>query len=330
MRKLVDSDFFKTEINKNNVILGKINMLLAKQIPGAMILNDAIFSDLKKKILNRHKDRITNAYMNAIQNYEIILFTVPPEHRIPEFLPFIRYKRDGVEEVAVNLSNHVLEIKNDNGQTEYDISDHVNTINILLRSAYLALTTLDPNEGLSTDTLYYSAVLWADMFNKPLFNAIGFHDRQKNDAFTYFAMKFFLLYMMGCPEKQIDSIISKAIPEKNSLILFMEDQIEKRGLTPFNGLKNFLTTLFNNEVTSMKGIKINGMNTKMNVSFYIQKFSQLYSSNAFLALCSYPYFVFVIFAATAKCGLVKDKSFDRMFNDKKAMRDRLLVCLDKV
>lgn len=310
-------------------MLGKINMLLSKQIPGAAILNDLIFGDLRKKIQNRHKDRVTNGYMNAIQNYEIILFTVPPEHRIPEFLPFICYKRDGVEEVAVNLSNHIVAIQNDAGQMEYDISDHVNTINILLRSAYLAITSLLPNEGLPTEVLYYSAILWADMFNKPLYNAFGFHDRQKNVAFTYFAMKFFLTYMMECPEKQVDAIVKRAVPDKNSIINFMEEKIDALGLRPYDGMVPFLFTLFNNEVTAMKGIKVNGLSAKMNVSFYIQKFSQLYSSNALLALCSYPYFVYVILSATAKCGQVKDKSFDRMFNEKKPMRDRLLVCLDK-
>ena len=334
MRKLVDSDIFATEINKKNAVMGKISAIVSRQIPGMVILNDVIIADLKKKILNRKKDRITNEYINAIQQYRMILFTIPPEYRLPDFLPFMTYKRDGEPEVMVNLSNYVMRTEIDSvGSGEkysYDISNHVNAINIILRTAYLSISTLDPRETLSPDTLYFSAVLWAEMFNKPLYNAFGFHDQQKNDAFMYFAMKFFLIYIMEYPEKNVEGIIRKQIPDKNSLILYMEEQIEAKGLQPFSGLKEFLSTLFNNEVTSMKGIRLNNAgSTKMNISFYLQRFSSLYSSNAFLSLCTYPYFIFVIFSASAKCGIVKDKSFDRLFNDKRVMRDRLLVNLEK-
>lgn len=330
MRRLVDSDIFKFQINKGNAVTGRIMNFLKGGVPGSAIINDAVYADLKKKILNRKKDKITNAYMNAIAEQDMILFTVPPEYRIPEFLPFMTFRRDGESKVLVNLSNHVLVTKNDlTNDLEYDITDHVNSINVILRSAYLALTTLAPEEELSPDALYFSAVLWADMFNKPLFDVVGFHDTQKYDAFTYFAMKFFLLYFMDCSEDKAESLISKCIPVKNDLVLFMLEQIERKDLHPFNGISDYLRTIFNNEVTSMKGIRINGLDKAMNVSFFLEKFSRIYSSNAFLSICAYPYFVYVLMSATSKCGTVKDKSFDRLFTDKKAMRDRLFVLLER-
>ena len=87
--------------------------------------------------------------------------------------------------------------------------------------------------------------------------------------------------------------------------------------------------LTNNEITMIKGVRVNNVENVMNVSFYLQKFDQTFHRNALLSLCSFPYFIYTIIAATSKCNLVKDKSFDRIFKDNGAVVNRLLVAILK-
>jgi hypothetical protein len=191
------------------------------------------------------------------------------------------------------------------------------------------LDVFDPKAVLTHDALTYSAILWADMFTKPLYDVYGMNNIDRVKAFKYFAMKFFLGYYMECPENQINDIVMKYFKEKNQLIITMEDVIAARGYNIYDGFMSFCNVMFNNEVTMIKGVRVNNVENNMNVSFYLQKFSQTFHRNALLSLCSFPYFIYTIIAATSKCNLVKDKSFDRIFKDNGAVASRLLVAILK-
>lgn len=331
MKDLKSSDLFMKAINKNNEIFGRINTILYGTIPGSKsdiaVINNEIFPDIKRKIIDKRRDEISANIGMAISQHKLVLLMLPPEKRLMDAVPFIIYKQDGIRRVAINMSNVVIARKLENGQIIYDMSDNVNKIYVLLHSAYLALTKLDVKQTLSPSALYSSAVLWAEMFNKPIYDAVGLHNHDRKEAFMYFAMKFFLLYMMECPKAQADSIVMKYVEKKNDLIIHMEDIIETRNLPIYSGLLPFLETLFNNEVSAIKGLQVNTISKSMNTSFYLRNFTQSFGSSALLALCSYPYFVFVIIAAISKCRLVKDKSFDRIFSNNQKMANALLVDL---
>ena len=324
MRELKDSDIFSTVINKGNGIYAKINAILGKVEPSVMILNEILSDEIKKKIVDKRRDQVSADMLTAVMQGRMVLFLVAPDKNITNALPFFIYKQQGIRKVAVNLTSYVVKDKLPDGSIDYNMGQYVNIIYSILHSAYLALDKFEPNTVLSPDALYYSAVLWAEMFNKPIFDVIGLQNIDRKKAFMYFAIRFFLGYFMECPETQIDSLSMKYIGKKNDLILYMDDYIANREVNLYEGIIPFCQLLFNSEFNCVVGI-----NSKMNVTFYLARFNQSYSANALLSLCSFPYFIFVMVAAVSKCNLVKDKAFDRIFNDNKSMVNKLLISVLK-
>ena len=318
MRKLVESDFFMKEVNKDNLLLGRANKIISGLEPGAVILNTIIYPDIKKKIIQTRKEKVVLEMGKAIEDNRMLLFTIPPEKRLPDAMPFICYSRNigGTErdEVAVNIASIVRPMKLPTGEESYDIGD-VSKIFSVLYSAYLAMSRFTPNAIVDPSILYDSAVLWAAMFNKPIFDSIGLHNPERNDAFMYFGIKFFLAYLMGCNEGQVSAMAMKFIKnKKNDQILLMEEKIEDKQINIYEGLLTYMKTIFNDEITQIKGIRVTNIQNQMNVSYYISRYIMSFGSNAILALCTFPYFIYVIVAACGKCKIVKDKSFVKEFS----------------
>ena len=329
MLELKNSDVFNNYLNTNNSILGKVNMILTGAEPSTVFLNEVLFADIKRKIIDRRRDPVVTKMGNAIVEGRIVLFAVAPEKNISSAIPFFVYKQDGRKKVAVNLTSVVIRSKDESGNVVYDLGDNVNKVYSMIYSAYLALDVFDPKAILTQDALTYSAIIWADMFTKPVYDVYGMNNLDRVKAFKYFAMKFFLGYYMECTENQINDIVMKYFKEKNQLIVTMEDIIAAKGLNLYDGFTQFCNIMFNNEITMIKGVRVNNVENVMNVSFYLQKFDQTFHRNALLSLCSFPYFIYTIIAATSKCNLVKDKSFDRIFKDNGAVVNRLLVAILK-
>lgn len=303
--------------------MGKVMKIITS--PNTTILNELLYNDIKRKIIDNRKDKVVYEMGNAIMSGKMILFTVPPADRIPDCMPFIVYKKQGEKRVAVNLASTTREVRNSDKSITYELGDAAKVYSILY-GAYLALEKFDERTEISPDVLYDSALIWANMFNKPIYDAVGMTNLERNVAYMYFAMKFFLGYIMGCPQKQIDSIVMKYTKEtKNDLILYMEEQIGRLGINIYEGLIPFLRMLFNDEVTRIKGIRVANVENTMNVSFYLSKFVTSYSSNALLALCSYPYFIYTVISAVGRSRMVNDKAFDRTFSQCKRELNHLLV-----
>lgn len=333
MRKLVDSDFFRKEIDKNNVLLGNANKIISGLEPDAVILNSILYPEIKKKIIQPRKEKVVLEMGRAIENNQMLLFTVPPEKRLPDAIPFLCYNRNlnGKErpEVAVNVASIVQPVKLPSGEQTYDIGDTTKLFSVMY-AGYLAMSRFSPTSIVDPSVLYDSAVLWAAMFNKPIFDSIGLHNPERNDAFMYFGMRFFLGYMMGCNPGQIDAMCMKFInKKKNDQILLMEEQIEDKQINIYEGLITFMTTMFNDEITQIKGIRVTNIENRMNVSYYISRFVNAFGSNAILALCSFPYFIYVVIAAYGKCKMIKDKAFDNVFSKYRRELNRLLVNIVK-
>ena len=326
MRKLVDSDIFESNLNKNDKLLGRVKMVMSGSIPGVVLLNEILWPEIKRKIIDKRKEKFINDMGQAIVDGRLILITMPPENRISDNLPFVALKNNGIRCVLVNLSTMVKEIKNPDLTIDYDMGDNVVKIHSILYAAFLALEKLDERTILSTNTMYDSAVIWAEMFNKPIYDAFGMNNSERYIAFKYFAMKFFLIYFLNCDEKTAESIAMKKIQNKNELINWMETKIDEKGIDIFHGgVVTYLTTIFNSEITRMQGIKVSNVANTMNVSFYLTRFVQTYSSNAILSLCAFPYFMYVIISAMGKANVVRDRAFDKIFKDNSREVNRLLI-----
>ena len=55
MRKLIDSDLFMKEINKDNMILSRANKIISGLEPGAIVLNQYLYPDIKKKVIQARR-----------------------------------------------------------------------------------------------------------------------------------------------------------------------------------------------------------------------------------------------------------------------------------
>ena len=325
MRPLSKSDLFETELNRNNFIMGRLNAILTG-MENTKILNEVLYTEIKKKIVDKRRSSAMNEMLRCIQNGRMILFVTEPEKKLSDMIPFFVYKQNGLKKVCVNLTTviHMVSVPGDATAVEYELGDGVNKISTMLYAAYLALDRFDEKTALSSDLMYYSAVLWAEMFTKPLFNIIGLNNMDRRVAFLYFSMKFFMMYFMETDEAQADATALRYIQKKNTLILYMEEKISEKQINIARGVKSFLTVLFDSEITMIKGLR-----TNMNLSFYLSEFVKNFGSNALLSLCSYPYFVYVILAAYNKTRMLKDKSFDRIFQTNTRETNKLMVDLLK-
>ena len=329
MIELKRSDLYNNHINVNNAIDGKIAGILSGTERSTVILNEILFADIKHKIIDRRKELVMAKMEQAIRSGRMVLFATDVEKKLPDFIPFFVYKQNGTRKVAVHLTTIINHTKDDAGKIHYEIGDNVNKVYAVLYSAYLALDVFEAKAMMSSDTLFYAANLWADMFTKPIFDVYGFNNADRYKAFKYFAMKFFLGYMMECTETQINDIVMKFIKEKNLLIIEMEEKIKHRGYNLYEGFVPFCQILFNNEISGINGARINNVEKSMNVSFYLDRFIMSFHKNSVLALCTFPYFIYVLVAASTKSNLVKDKVFDGIFKDEGPMLSKLLISILK-
>lgn len=329
MKVLRDSDFFDAYINHDNAIMGKIGKILSGTEKSTVILNKIIWDELTRKLFSKRKERVVVKISEAIRSGNMIIFCNSPDAKLPDMVPFVVYKKQGIDAVAINASSLVIPVKNPDGTDGYEIED-INKMYVSLYSGYLAMMNFKKKDILPSHVLYDAAVIWAEMFNKPLYDTFGMGNQDRNEALMYFAVKFFLRNIMECDMRQTEALGDKFIQStkrqhKNDLILYMEEQIEFRKIDIYKGMIPFMETLFNEEITKIRGVKVSTLSNTMNVSYYIQKFTTTFSSNALLALCTFPYFFYVIDSAVSKTKMVKDKSFDRIFQNRKREVSHFLV-----
>jgi len=331
MRELKDSDLYLRYLNHDNVIYGRMYKIGTGREETLVVLNDMLIDEIIRKIVNNKKEKTVSEMGNAVSSGKLLLFTTAPDKKMPDMVPFFvgRDRNTGKQFAFVNMYPIVRPIKNADNSVSYELGD-ANKAYTTLYSAFLAVDKFHGTRGVSPALLSNGAILWADMFNKPLYDAFGMSNPERNEALTYFAIRFFLTYMMECPADQVDSISRHYIHEKkNDLILYMEDQIERKQLNIYSGLIPYMEAIFNDEISQVKGIRVANISNQMNVSFYLQKFVGTYSSNALLGLCTFPYFVYTIVSAMGKSKMVKDKSFDRIFTMHKSQANSFLTGLSK-
>ena len=121
MRKLTESDIFSRELDKRNNISGKINAIISGAESSTVILNEKLYSEIKRKIVDKKRDELSLKMLNAISSGGLILFTLPPEKRLSTQIPFIICKINGVRTVAVNMCDLVVQTKYNDGSIGFFI-----------------------------------------------------------------------------------------------------------------------------------------------------------------------------------------------------------------
>ncbi len=328
IRKFVESEMFSSYLNKNNAIQNNIMGILSGSV-NVTYLNSGL-SESIYFMRKMFKDSITNDCVAAIESGQMSLVLLPLNNNIPECIPFIVYAKNGNNRVIVNLTRF-LDIKEDKTTKKKEYSIDPTKLFCLVSSAYLAMT-LFTKEVVSSSILSGAAIYWAEMFTKVLNRAIGLNtNRDRYDAFKYFAIRFFLTYFCNANKDLVESVsLSYINNNKSDLLLNMENTIKERGIDINESFTTFCRTLFDNSISLIKGVRVNKIDENINVSFFVKRFIDMYNFAAFGSLVSLPYHIYTLICARYASGIVNDRSLeDILKNEKTKDASKLFVQLFK-
>lgn len=331
MLNLTDSDVFKLQ-DSTGVLSKKIQAVLQKGMSGQpgkdIIILNTDLADSIQNMKRLYNEPIVLDIMKAVQSGDLLLVKLSIEYSIPKCLPFIRFKAsNGKTKVMVNLTPY-LDVKKDSlGKEVYSIS--AQKLYPILISAYLTMSKFDERFMLPSNALSSSAYIWAAMFNKILCKTVALGtNKDRYDAFMYFAMKFFCIYIVQTPE-QIAENIARGYLLKKGLKNFpmLDDMLQKineRGLNPYGDFGDFCHVLFNNEITNLRVTSSERASSAINETLFINRFVDQYTYTALMSLASYPYFLFTILNTVLKTRVVNDLAFQDIISDKEYSAIKLL------
>ena len=297
---------------EDNLNRQMVDILTKKMIPLNTILDYQL-----RTVGKMFNDSLTRATLKEVEKGSIQLFYVEnPKDSMPPYMPFIKSKRNGVPNIAIDITSKIRSRKDKGGEMIYDID--VKQLYCYIISGYLYLTKFDKNTALSSTLLKYTSIIWARMFCRILELKVGLGtNKERYDAFMYFAIRFFLTNICEAPVGICDSI-SKAYFRSgvsNAIVTYAEDQVSRRQIDMYSDLTTFCTTLFDNSITGIRALRVAGSSDELNYQFFISQYITQYHLTAVLSLESFPYFMWVIFSANNWAYLFNDKLIESMCTD---------------
>lgn len=334
MRQYKDSDSYGY-FNRGNGIDEKLRKCLSK-VNNDTILNSKI-DRCFTTILRAYRESIVQKAVEATRKGRILFVRLPKpsrtdkeDYRFPQIIPFIKVKRAGNECVIVDISRYSTE--ETAGETVVGYNVDIPKLYVFLISAYVSLELCGQNSTLPMEAAKAASHLFARYFIQVLIRmGLLTGNKERTEAFYYFAIKFYLFYYINAPEAMVNSIAINAIGgRKSELISFMEDKIASgiaNGYSPWDSLSNFNKMLYDNEVTGIRTQKarINDINE----SSYMTKFISMYSKNALVMLWSFDYFFFVLLSAYRKTNIVFDRAFEDVFKENAREMPKLMDSIYK-
>lgn len=329
MRRFTQSDVFMNYINKGDIIQKRIFDIISGKA-NSIILNDKLAMDLER-VKKSYKEPTILKAIGAVKSMDMIVVKLSPEERLPDCIPFVKFKKSGSDKLLIALSDRwISESKDsDTGVINYSINTRI--LYTLILAGYIYLTAIDDNTVLPPDAIKYSSAIWARMFNKICAKAGMLTNSDRRDAFMYFAMEFFMRYYLSTPDVVADNIAINYLQSgtKSQLILDMEETIKELNLNPYNSFVDFCTTLFNNQVSNIKGLRIKNVENSMNTTFFVNSFINMYGSSAQMSLCAYPFFLMVVIDSLNDSNICRDRSLDDVVSYDKKETTRLLNAIYK-
>ena len=273
------------------------------------------------KMINKiYPNTLATKTLEAVKAGTIIPFYAPDTEKLPSYYPFIKYKQ-GVPKCAVDLSlsgntGGFKVVKNKITGKEEAILD-VKKLYCLLVPAYLYLYRFgDKNSVLSPGLMRSCAQIWSDMFCRVLVSRVGLAtNKERYEAFKYFAMKFFCLGILETPPQVAEDISNLANKGNmmNPTTRMIDNNIRERGLDPYAGIVSFCNTMFDASITGMRGIRIQGSSTTgINFEYYMREYINAYSTAAVLGLESFPHFLWVIYSSAQFSYIFNNNTIEPM------------------
>ena len=324
MRLYTNSDIF-IKMNSGNAIYNQI-VNSVKSINETCILNSKL-ADSLDNMQRAYKETLALKSADAVKAFEIILIAMPIDKRFPANIPYIKTKRNGKDCVIVDVSKYATVKRSEDGTILEAKCDIPKLYNLLI-PAYIALTVLNGQTVISTETTKWMAFLWAKLFNKILTKErIFVGNQERYEAFMYFAMRFFMIYYLETPAAIVDKISSEFIQNvKSKYILMIESNLNQKGINLYENWSTFAYTMFSNEITNIRAIT----NVEMNAEQYLRTFSSsMGKDGAYLALWSADYFFYCLFVTYNRAYILNDRAWDTIVNENAKIMPRILSGLYK-
>jgi hypothetical protein len=309
---LTETDVFQIYEQSGAKMVQRIKALVTNG-NAATIVNEKLEDSTLGRFGLTFKEPIALKALNAVRNGDLVLFVAKPEYNLPECLPFFRYVMKGNKpKVAINLTNIIVveENPNDPTDTSYLVED-MRKLYAMLVSAYIQLTLPDPSH-FPIKAIEYGSMMWARMFCKVLNRTIGLSsNKERYEAYFYFADRFFLKYMIGVPDSTVEGISKSLLKsgEKTPLILMIEEKCDSAGIDLYKDFTSFCQALFSNDVSGIKGMRMVSANPNetLNVSFFLRRFVDTYNQSSVMSLASVHYFTWMVVCTLKKAYMMNIK-----------------------
>jgi hypothetical protein len=274
-----------------------------------------LLADNLKMVTRVFKDSLSLKAVEAVNSDRLVLYYTPETDRLPTYYPFIKFKQNGIPKIAVDLSNYIV-VKKDKLTEERTASIDLKKLYSLTVSGYLYLDAFYSKDcTVSPLLLNMCSEIWARMFCKVLIQKVGLGtNKDRLDAFMYFAQKYFLLNIMECTEATAEDIAAMQFKGRqlNPTSKVIAEACSSRGIDMYKDLITFCETLFNADITGLRGMRISGSNDGMTFDFYVRQFTMMYGITAGLTLASFPHFIWMIISANNYAYIFNDSAIEQL------------------
>ena len=310
MKLINDSTIYKFMLKDKDSTL---NAYRAEIVGGGMtVLNGDLVVQLAniKKI---YHDRLTQLAVDEVGKGNIIVYSATnPTHCMPSYMPFIKYKIHDEQKVAIDVTQYA-NVKHIKDSEELDVTIDTKKLYVFIISAYLYLKVFDRNTMIPSKLAKSSAIVWAKLFCKILEMKVGLAtNRERHEAFMYYAMMFFLVNIIEYNEEAAKSIAKSYFKSGviNSTIGFIETQIENRDLPIYNTFEDFCKIMFDPEITGIRTMRLKNSNDRITLEYYVSQYITMYHVTSAFSLAAYPYFIWMVIAACNWAYIFNDKAIE--------------------
>lgn len=325
MRSYLNSEIFQL-MNRNNAITNKLKEC-GQAISEKYIVNKKI--ETMDSFIRTYKESVISLIKNDIDKRNIILLYPEIDKRFPAYMPFIKTKLMGKDVLVVDLSRYGSVTKNDNGEIE-KVNIHHDKLYSILVPGYIYLHLMSDNVALPSEAIRLMSIMWAKMFNKVLISRkIFVGNKERYEAFMYFAMRFFMKYYLECPDPVVDNISLAYVGTKSKYIMFIENNLDLKQINLYSNWTTFASTMFSNEITNLSMVS---QGATMDEKLYLQIFdSSLGRDGAFIALWSAPYFLYCLFSTYNQSYCLNDRAWqDIVLSDKKMIPNLMSALIKEI
>lgn len=316
MKLVNDSMVYKYMLKDKESVLNTYRMELLKGGTIDLAVHLATQIANIKKI---YSDALTTKAVEAVENGQVKLVAARnPRHCMPSYMPFIKYKIGDTQYVAIDITKWII-LKPIKGQEDqYDVTVDIKKLYCFIVSGYLYQSKFDKDAQISAKLAKSSAIIWAKLFCKVLEMKVGLAtNRDRHDAFMYFAMMFFLINIIEYNKESAENL-AKSYFRSGAVtptVRYIETVIQDKNIDLYESFETFCKTLFNADITGLRSLRLKGTNNVINVEYYVSQYITLYHTTSAFSLAAFPYFIWMVISTCNWAYLFNDKTIEAIASE---------------